>query len=1233
MRSILLLLSFLVGLVGFGQQIVVSEYNGTSLVTSGQLYTVTKDVTAPNKINIQFAQGIGSTGRFGFVASYKPLNTGASNANVALTTITCLAKYEGTSPSVLSSGANFLLSEYASTTDPTFSVSSSATSLLLGASGSVNKLVATSVVYIYAYNRVASSGTYLISNKYVKVELPPEDITDDINNDIVIQKKICPNSTIESFFANPQDFSMPFPRSYSWNGNTTTCKLYQFDGSAYTESTLNELLTTASYTFTQKRNETTYSTFTPSSPTVLVSNQSYAANSAYSGENSDVIITGEYMLPSIVSQPPVVKYLSHDAGTELQSVVAGDMYFLEWFSSLDNTSTTLNDDVSQGQTISYITNSPTSLPNNLELSPFGVAINDSLNYYFKIYSWCDEVITSDMAKVIRLPAPDATGYDNQTVCTGVQINQLSNPGTQVIGGKSYSWAFFPTDTEIIPFVGSDIAQTTTYYVRYKLVENGNTYYSDNFATISVTVLDPFAGAISGAQSICMGNTPAILSSTTDGTSSAGIVSYEWQMSTTGNYSDILGATASTYQPGSLTDTTSYQRRTVSTLGSTTCYSSYTTPVTINVVGNVLAGTVSGSQTICSGSAASGIHLSGHQGSIQWQSSTDNTNFTNIVGQTEPILATGALSTTTYYRAVVTFSGCSGYSTTGTVNVLSSGSWLGASGVTITPAMYNNASNWCGGVVPTSPTIPPGVTVYMDGSYDFTNVTIECGGSLIITSTGRVNITNVLTNNGTVHVINGGTIHYGTTAVGECPGVYEITQNFQPSRYWYVGPTTTNTVRTDFGSVASTNNQTGTQMWSWNETTNASNGYISPIYSSGTTLIPGKGYIYRNLGATTLDVNVTGPYITTPISQTGLTRTGTGVLAGYHLFSNPYTAYLDADDLFNNNSGTTNLVSSIWVRSNSTANGGAATMVFDTYNASSGIGTGLGWQTAALNGNPGGISNLMRWIAPMQGFWVRVNTTGSGSLAYNYNMAEANPVGAGQLRTTSPISGLARLNVNFGDQKDQMVAALSANATNGFEAFDSEKMFTSGVVQVYAPNSGKKLAINTLKNNKSKVSMPLTVECPGAGWYSFDLVELILENGVVFLEDKLNGEMKDLTIDSSYQFYANSGVLQNRFILHFHLPSAISNVTGPTAIEDLVSESQSATIDITSTGSGKVTVELDQVDEVTNSAVRICDLNGRVVDSFMADGKSFEFQINQGQGAYLIEVTNGLTVEKKKVFIQ
>jgi hypothetical protein len=195
------------------------------------------------------------------------------------------------------------------------------------------------------------------------------------------------------------------------------------------------------------------------------------------------------------------------------------------------------------------------------------------------------------------------------------------------------------------------------------------------------------------------------------------------------------------------------------------------------------------------------------------------------------------------------------------------------------------------------------------------------------------------------------------------------------------------------------------------------------------------------------------------------------------------------------------------------------------------------------------------------------------------------------------------------------------------------MFTSGVVQAYTPNSGKKLVINTLKNNKSKVSMPVTVECPANGWYSFELLELQLEAGVLLLEDKLEGIMHDLTLDTSYQFYANSGVLSNRFVLHFNIPLATSNPTGPSSIEDLVSESHNAQIEINANATGKVTVELSQANESTSSFVRIVDINGKVLESFTGDGLSFDFQISQGQGIYIVEVSNGLSTEKKKVFIQ
>ncbi|MDP4208648.1 MAG: autotransporter-associated beta strand repeat-containing protein [Bacteroidota bacterium] len=90
-----------------------------------------------------------------------------------------------------------------------------------------------------------------------------------------------------------------------------------------------------------------------------------------------------------------------------------------------------------------------------------------------------------------------------------------------------------------------------------------------------------AGVIGTSQSICNGSTPAALTSTTNGTGS-GTITYEWQADAGSGYSTIGGAVSSTYTPGALTVTTSYQRRTKTVSGGVTCYSGYTTPVTITV---------------------------------------------------------------------------------------------------------------------------------------------------------------------------------------------------------------------------------------------------------------------------------------------------------------------------------------------------------------------------------------------------------------------------------------------------------------------------------------------------------------------------------------------------------------------------------------------------------------------------------------------------------------------------
>ena len=64
-----------------------------------------------------------------------------------------------------------------------------------------------------------------------------------------------------------------------------------------------------------------------------------------------------------------------------------------------------------------------------------------------------------------------------------------------------------------------------------------------------------------------------------------------------------------------------------------------------------------------------ISLSNYVGDIQWQISTDNTNFSDLTGETSASYNTEPLTETTYYRAKVTNGVCSfDYSTTATVTV-------------------------------------------------------------------------------------------------------------------------------------------------------------------------------------------------------------------------------------------------------------------------------------------------------------------------------------------------------------------------------------------------------------------------------------------------------------------------------------------------------------------------------------------------------------------------------------
>nr|WP_319272840.1 YDG domain-containing protein [uncultured Draconibacterium sp.] len=91
--------------------------------------------------------------------------------------------------------------------------------------------------------------------------------------------------------------------------------------------------------------------------------------------------------------------------------------------------------------------------------------------------------------------------------------------------------------------------------------------------------------------------------------------------------------------------------------------------TIRVDAASVGGEVIAESSIISSGTGTSLSLTNYLGAIQWQSSSDNLNFTNLSDETSATLSTGNLTETTYYRAVVTNGVCGfTYSDTAMVTV-------------------------------------------------------------------------------------------------------------------------------------------------------------------------------------------------------------------------------------------------------------------------------------------------------------------------------------------------------------------------------------------------------------------------------------------------------------------------------------------------------------------------------------------------------------------------------------
>lgn len=229
--------------------------------------------------------------------------------------------------------------------------------------------------------------------------------------------------------------------------------------------------------------------------------------------------------------------------------------------------------------------------------------------------------------------------------------------------------------------------TLTTYIAYATCSGGGGQYS--FAnlnaaggTINAVINSPTSTEFCNVTSVPLqGSFTGAYGTTTSGGTTPG-VTYYWYVN--GNATPVTSGTiataGTTHQVYNLTTSpgTYNLEYKVTSYNASTLYTN-SEFFTFTVYPPSAAGTVSTNQTICSGTAPNQLSLTGYVGTIQWQWSTDNSTFTDIPGATSATLSPGALTQTTYYRAVVTSGNCTPATSstiTVTVNPLPQGSLTG-----------------------------------------------------------------------------------------------------------------------------------------------------------------------------------------------------------------------------------------------------------------------------------------------------------------------------------------------------------------------------------------------------------------------------------------------------------------------------------------------------------------------------------------------------------------------------
>ncbi|RTY96175.1 T9SS sorting signal type C domain-containing protein [Flavobacterium sp. GSP27] len=307
---------------------------------------------------------------------------------------------------------------------------------------------------------------------------------------------------------------------------------------------------------------------------------------------------------------------------------------------------------------------------------------------------------------------------------------------------------------------------------------------------------------------------------------------------------------------------------------------------------------------------------------------------------------------------------------------------------------------------------------------------------------------------------------------------------------------------------------------------------------------GKGYIIR--GPKTFSETSAANYeaIFAGVPNNGLVSVPIAATGTSNLIGNPYPSAINADLFIIANKETMDGTIYLWTHNTAINKNVYTSDDYAVYNLLGGVGTSAATNSGVNNTKPDGK------IASGQSFFM-TSINGGGTAIFNNSMRvigqnasffKSSAINKSKSEAIEKDRIWLNLSNNEGAFK-QILIGYATGATNDFDrSFDGESFEGNQYLDFYSRSQDKNLVIQGRAlpfEETDEIKLGFSSKVAGAFIIKIDQTDGVLVNKNVFIEDKLNNNLVDIT-NESYAFTTAVGIFDDRFVLRYTNKNLISD---------------------------------------------------------------------------------------------